>query len=85
MIEDAGFLHKNVHDFVKMCAARADEYEESVPEFTTWATKTYSDYWYQRLSRSCVVGNAQMFFERWGSVKQSRGFGARRPSVARKV
>lgn len=60
-IEDAGFFGKSVHNFVSKCKARAGDYEFSLPESTTWAARSFSDYWYQRLSCKLVTGNAAMF------------------------
>ena len=61
VMEDTGFIHKRLHDFIRTCAMRAGDYEEAVPEFVNWAVRTYEDYWYHRLSCSLVTSNAQMF------------------------
>lgn len=82
VMEDSGFLHSLVHDLIRYCASRADNYEESVPEFTTWATKTFSGYWYQRMSRSIVAGSARIFLKRWTKGRGSRGPGATNRSLA---
>ena len=74
IVEDAGYIEQNVHSFVHTCASRARDHPDAVPEFTTWAVRSFEDYWYQRLSCKLVSGNAIMFrTARAKCLQRSRG------------
>ncbi len=60
ILEDTGFLDANVTALFAQLS-KSDQFEESVPEFTTWAAWKALDYWYQGGSRHLVAGNAKMF------------------------
>ena len=60
ILEDTGFLDANVTALFAQLS-KSDQFEESVPEFTTWAARKALDYWYQGVSRHLVAGNAKMF------------------------
>ena len=78
IVEDAGYIEQNVHSFFHTCALRACDYPDAVPEFTTWAVRSFDDYWYQRLSCKLVSGNAIMFrTARAKCLERSRGLAGR--------
>jgi hypothetical protein len=60
ILEDTGFLDANVTALFAHLS-KSDQFEESVPEFTTWAARKALDYWYRGVSRHLVAGNAKMF------------------------
>ena len=60
ILEDTGYLDASVTALFAQLS-RSDTFEESVPEFTTWAARTPLEYWFQGVSRHLVAGNAKMF------------------------
>ncbi len=72
------FLDANVTALFAQLS-KSDQFEESVPEFTTWAARKALDYWYQGVSRHLVAGNAKMFRGMRPDWAGLRGRPSRRP------
>ena len=60
VFEESGFVHVDIQSILKLCASRASDFCDSIPEFQTWGTPNYFDYWSRRLSVKLVRGNAKM-------------------------
>ena len=60
VFEESGFVHNDVQSILKLCASRARDYCDSIPEFQTWGHPNHFDYWSRRLSVRLIRGNAKM-------------------------